>query len=1490
MADEIGEALQRVASASENSNISLEKSASWLATISSISRESASTIGRSLNSVISRYESIKKTGFNSEDATQLNDVVEALSKIGITATDSQGQLKDFAEVMDLLGSKFNTLSKNEQAYITTTLFGTYQRNRGITLLKNYNDSLKNYETALNSAGVAQQKFDIYQDSTASKIDKLRATVEGFYQKSLNSSMIKGFIDGLTSIVSAFDNLGKVATIAGTALLMWKGADILKFFKELPTSISKSAKEMQFFKTMSTAMQLQEQGLLTTTQLLSVSFKALGTSIKTAFLSNPLGWLALGVTAIVSAVDMFNNKSEEAKRKADEFKQTVQEQKDWLTSIDSLTAQYKQNAKSALTDESAKSQLLDVQNQLKEAFEKTGQSIQFETDNIEKNIEKIKELKREKLEDYINTNFAKINEIQVAMAKKSDGLGVFNSSLSGTNLSFGKVSDNVSKTLGIDLDSAEYSKEEFVKIIDQILQKQRELNLANSSDYLGDQFVGQLADKYKELKDEVDANNSSIQIFNEYQKTFVQESINGLDKLDEKQKKLYSDLSNSVKFDPKNTNQYQKSLQDLVNIITEFGNKPSELQGKLQTWASNNNATTDSIDKLTDSTKIAIGTVESYKNQIEKQNKEIDDTQSSLKSLADMYYQVSEGQSLNSDQMLDLIQQYPEIIKYMDSEGNLMISQQDLLKTLFELKKQDRIQTLKAEKDKTDAVINGLSAQRDAYLGFYKAMGTTLNLTEDQATGMFGFDKKAYDVAVKASSEAQAKINALEKLTFKTYEPKEKTKKTSNNSSPASQSDALIEKDRYYQLNQELNKTNALLQKNAALQENTSYKEKIELLDKEEKLLQKKQTQIHAIAEEERKERAELVKKLSGKEYGVGFTGSGDDISATNAQSVLDKALINVNAHRNDKDKTAYNNLKTSYDTLKKSLDRFFEIQLTDLPKATEEWNKLKKQINEINTDKLSESFKEFEKSLSPTIDKLSETDSKLKLVAKNDVNSKIKLIKDQINLTNKIIAAYSKELNKLEEQYNKGGQSSEFLKDKISELKNKLHESKITIEEYTDSISDLTQQQNEAKLDALESVQDKIVEILRKRYEEEEKLAETAHQNNLDRLDEDLDKYREYINAQLDLLDKKSEAEEYNKRLQEETSKLADIDTEIAKYSMADDMESRNKVRELQKQKTDQQSTINDLSSDHTRQLEKERLQDSLTAYEKYIKTQQDLENSNYETLKAIYEKRNTDEALFAEAQKILTTQTFDQLKATYIDFENRFGQGMGILGDKIKNDFISKLQMAKDAVVDLDNIIAGATSGNSTQPTTPTNPSPSSTSANSPSYPSNDHRNLGGGFEKMTSSDFVLYKYYKKLESEGRDNQRSSTALMALLRKYGISGDGYSYDAIKGYFDNGGVAYGVGFMAKNTIKPERTLSPEQTSAFDRLVDYLPKMDSLLQNILPKVNIPNFNNLKLAGNNGVGNIEVNMSIANVNSEVDLMKAAEKVGQIVISKINRNFQK
>ncbi|SDN79029.1 transglycosylase SLT domain-containing protein [Geodermatophilus sp. DSM 45219] len=52
-------------------------------------------------------------------------------------------------------------------------------------------------------------------------------------------------------------------------------------------------------------------------------------------------------------------------------------------------------------------------------------------------------------------------------------------------------------------------------------------------------------------------------------------------------------------------------------------------------------------------------------------------------------------------------------------------------------------------------------------------------------------------------------------------------------------------------------------------------------------------------------------------------------------------------------------------------------------------------------------------------------------------------------------------------------------------------------------------------------------------------------------------------------------------------------------------------------------------------------------------------------------------------------------------------------------------------------------------------------------------------------------------------------------LSRYGSLSSAYNR---KGGYDQGGVAEGLGFMAKNTISPERVLSPRQTAAFEQMV------------------------------------------------------------------------
>src|SRR5690606_27578641 len=139
-----------------------------------------------------------------------------LASVGIQATDAYKQLLPIGEVIDKLGAKWDTLTRNEKAYVATALAGTYQRNRLITLLDNYSISLKNYEDALNAAGTAEQKFAIYQESTQAALDRLKASWEDLWQHALSSDTIKTIINLGTAILNLVDKIGLLPVALSTA--------------------------------------------------------------------------------------------------------------------------------------------------------------------------------------------------------------------------------------------------------------------------------------------------------------------------------------------------------------------------------------------------------------------------------------------------------------------------------------------------------------------------------------------------------------------------------------------------------------------------------------------------------------------------------------------------------------------------------------------------------------------------------------------------------------------------------------------------------------------------------------------------------------------------------------------------------------------------------------------------------------------------------------------------------------------------------------------------------------------------------------------------------------------------------------------------------------------------------------------------------------------------------------------------------------------------
>lgn len=126
--------MQRTASTADNFGLSMERAAAYVATISSVTRQGASTIGRSLNSILSRYNQIKTTGYNDSDPTKLNQVVSALDQVGVKALDANKQLRPFDEVLNDLAKVYPTLDQNSKAFIATVMAGTFQMNAFTTLI------------------------------------------------------------------------------------------------------------------------------------------------------------------------------------------------------------------------------------------------------------------------------------------------------------------------------------------------------------------------------------------------------------------------------------------------------------------------------------------------------------------------------------------------------------------------------------------------------------------------------------------------------------------------------------------------------------------------------------------------------------------------------------------------------------------------------------------------------------------------------------------------------------------------------------------------------------------------------------------------------------------------------------------------------------------------------------------------------------------------------------------------------------------------------------------------------------------------------------------------------------------------------------------------------------------------------------------------------------------------------------------------------------
>lgn len=201
--NELSTAFSKAAAQANQAGVSMDNYLAYIATMEEATREAPENIGTSLKTIFSRMDQIK-TGNNTEDATDVNDVETALKSVGVSLRDTQGQLRDLEDVFDELGPKWNQLDRNTQAYLGTIIAGTRQQSRFVTLMQNWDRVLELAAESENSAGQQALMHAKAMDSITSKTQQLTVAWQEFISNLGDNNIIKGVISTLTQLIKLFN--------------------------------------------------------------------------------------------------------------------------------------------------------------------------------------------------------------------------------------------------------------------------------------------------------------------------------------------------------------------------------------------------------------------------------------------------------------------------------------------------------------------------------------------------------------------------------------------------------------------------------------------------------------------------------------------------------------------------------------------------------------------------------------------------------------------------------------------------------------------------------------------------------------------------------------------------------------------------------------------------------------------------------------------------------------------------------------------------------------------------------------------------------------------------------------------------------------------------------------------------------------------------------------------------------------------------------------
>ena len=155
--EELSTGMSRVASAASIMGVDIDQLNAQLATIVSVTREAPESIGTALKTVYARMSDIQ-SGLDGE--VSLDEYTKQMASMGINVLDANNNLRDMGDIIEEIGGKWQTMTREQQTSLAQSIAGTRQYSRMMALFDNWGIYTKALETSANAAGTFNEQNEI----------------------------------------------------------------------------------------------------------------------------------------------------------------------------------------------------------------------------------------------------------------------------------------------------------------------------------------------------------------------------------------------------------------------------------------------------------------------------------------------------------------------------------------------------------------------------------------------------------------------------------------------------------------------------------------------------------------------------------------------------------------------------------------------------------------------------------------------------------------------------------------------------------------------------------------------------------------------------------------------------------------------------------------------------------------------------------------------------------------------------------------------------------------------------------------------------------------------------------------------------------------------------------------------------------------------------------------------------------------------------------